>query len=357
VTRRVAALVVALLVAAVGCFGGTAAAAAADAPYADPAAVCEGESQQLVALLGNGETATGNLSVFVGTELRFAFCSAEGGESHPAPTDAWDIESVDGLDRLGNDSRTVTVEAVGPADGVDLAQHVDGRDADKTAAPTLTVVATGSTDTSYLGDPSELRFSDGETREAFVDARETYVSAVGDAESLTTALAGAADASDPAGALENASVESVDDRAGAVENASAPVERVFVAAAADGDEGATAAYLAQRAHSAAAAAELQAAADDYVAAVESQATDARLFATAVLFGPFVAGALVGAFAGRAVSRRDLKQVRRQRRRDRTVEYSLGTLWKVFVGAAVAVLAGVAVVVVGAGVGDVLAVIA
>jgi len=355
VTRRVTALAAAaLFVVAVGSLAGT---AAADAPYAEPASVCEGESQQLVALLGNGETATGDLSVFVGTELRFAFCSAESGGNPAVTTDAWGIGDVDGLSVVGNDTRTVTVEAVGPVDGVDLAQHVDDREADQTTAPTLTVVGADSTDTSYLGDPSELRFSDAETREAFVDARGEYVSAVEDAESLTAALAGAADASDPASALENASVESVDDRAGAVGNASAPVERAFVEAAAAGDEGATAAYLAQRAHSTATAAELQSAADDYVAAVESQATDARLFATAVLFGPFVAGALVGAFAGRAVSRRDLKQVRRQRRRDRTVEYSLGTLWKVFVGAAVAVLAGVAVVVVGAGVGDVLAVIA
>lgn len=351
-TRRIVALA-ALVVLVVGSVAGTATAAT---PYADPATACEGEDQQLVALLGNGDTASGDLAVFVGTELRFAFCSTESG-GPAVTTDAWGIGDVDGLDVVGSDDHTVTVRAVGPMDGVDLAAHVEGRDADRTDAPTLTVVAAGSTNTSYLEDPSEVRFANSSNREAFVEARGEYTAAVSEAQSLTTTLADAADADDPASALDADVVGAVDDRVAAVDDASTRVEQSFVRAAANGGEGAAAAYFAQQAHSTAVASDLESSADEYVAAVESQATDARLFATALLLGPLVAGVLVGTLGGRAISRRDLKQIRRERRRDRTVEYSLGNLWKVFVGAAVAVLAGVAVVVVGVGIGDIIAVIA
>lgn len=353
-TRRATVVLAALLVVTVGSLSGT---AAADAPYADPAAVCEGENQQLVVLLENGGTTVDDLTVFVGTELRFAFCSADSGGNPAETTDAWGLGSVDGLAVEATDNRTVTVEAVGPTDAVDLSQHVEQKAADQTDAPTLTVVEAGGTNTSYLERPGDVRFSDAPNREAFVDARDAYVSAVGDAESLTADLESAADADDPASALDPEAVQAVGDRASAVDDASTSVEEALVEAAANGGRDATAAYFAQREHSRAAVSAVESAADEYVTAVESEATDARLFATAVLFGPFVAGVLVGALGGRAVSRQDLKQIRRQRRRDRTVEYSLGNLWKVFVGATVAVLAGVAVVAVGAGIGDILAVIA
>lgn len=353
-TRRATAVLAALLVVTVG---GAPGIAAADAPYADPASVCEGQNQQLVVLLENGETTADELTVFVGTELRFAFCSAESGGNPAETTDAWGVGSVDGLAVEATDNRTVTVEAVGPVDAVDLSQHVEQKAADQTDAPTLTVVEAGGTNASYLDGLGDIRFSDGSNREAFVDARDAYVSAVGNAESLTADLESAADADDPATAVDTGTVTAVSERTAAVDDASTSVEAVFVEAAAGGNEAATGAYFAQREHSTATTLALESAADDYVAAVESQATDARLFATAVLFGPFAAGVLVGVLGGRTISRRDLKQVRRQRRRDRTVEYSLGNLWKVFVGATLAVLAGVAVVAVGAGIGDVLAVIA
>lgn len=351
-TRRVVALA-ALLVVTVGCFAGT---ATATTPYADPAAVCEGENQQLVALLENGDTASDDLAVFVGTELRFVFCSAESGGNPAETTDAWGID-VDGLEVVASDSRTITVEAVGPMDGVDLAAHVEQKAADQTDAPTLTVVAAGGTNTSYLEQPSEVRFGDSAAREDFVGTREEYVSAVSEARSLAANLANAADADDPANALDSDDVAAADSHVTTIDDASTQIEQLFVRAAANGGEDATAAYFAQRAHSAAVTSDLESAADDYVAAVESQAADARLFATALLLGPFVGGVLVGGLGGRAISRRDLKQIRRERRRDRTVEYSLGNLWKVFVGATVAVLAGVAVVVVGVGIGEIIAVIA
>lgn len=351
-TRRIVALA-ALLVVTVSCFAGT---ATASTPYADPASVCEGENQQLVALLENGDTASDDLAVFVGTEIRFVFCSAESGGNPAETTDAWGI-SVDGLDNVASDSRTVTVEASSPMDGVDLAEHIERKSVDQTDAPTLTVVAASSTNTSYLERPSEVRFGDSSTRASFADARGEYVSAVSEAQSLATNLANAADADDPANALDSDDVAAADSHITTIEDTSTRIEQLFVRAAANGGEGATAAYFAQQEHSAAVTADLESAADDYVAAVESQAADARLFATALLFGPFVAGVLVGGLGGRAISRRDLKQIRRERRRDRTVEYSLGNLWKVFVGATVAVLAGVAVVVVGVGIGEIIAVIA
>jgi len=343
----------ALLVVTVSCFAGT---ATASTPYADPAAVCEGENQQLVALLENGDTVSNDLAVFVGTELRFVFCSAESGGNPAETTDAWGI-SADGLNVVASDSRTVTVEASSPMDGVDLAAHIERKSADQTDAPTLTVVSAGSANTSYLERPSGVRFSDSSTRASFTDARGEYVSAVSEAQSLATSLANATDADDPANALNSDDVAAVDSHVTTIEDASTRIERLFVRAAANGGEGATAAYFAQQEHSTAVTADLESAADDYVAAVESQATDARLFVTALLFGPFVAGVLVGGLGGRAISRRDLKQIRRERRRDRTVEYSLGNLWKVFVGATVAVLAGVVVVVVGVGISDIIAVIA
>lgn len=352
-TRSAVVVVVAVLVVAVGFAPGV---AAGTTPYADPAAVCEGESQQLVILLENGEKYLDDVTLFTGTEARLVYCSAESGGNPAETTDAWGVGDVDGLEVREENNWSITVEVVGQMDGVDLAEHVEQKAADRTVAPTLTAVEPGGTDTKYLESPSEVHFSESSTRESFVDRRSKYSAAVADAESLSERLDAAAAADDPAGELDSSTVAAVDDRLTAVDNASSDVEQLFVSAAVDGDGDGTEAYLAQQAHSSEVATDLESSADDYVAAVESQATDARLLLTAVLLGPFVAGVLVGSLGGRAVSRRDLKRVRRQRRRDQTVDYSLRNLWKVFVGATVAVLAGVAVVVVGVPLGELIAVI-
>jgi hypothetical protein len=351
VTRR-AILLVAVLVVSVGAVAGV---ATAETPYADPANVCEDRNQQLVVLLANGEHSTDQLAVFTGTELRVVHCSAESGGNPAETTDAWGISGGDGLEVVATNERSVTLRAVGPLQNADLAERVEQKAADETTAPTLTVVEPGGTDTGAIEQPSEVRFGDQATRTEFVDAREAYSTAVAEAESLTARLDDAAAADDPVSALGNTSVRAVDDRVAAVENASANKEQLFLDAAVNGDDDATVAFLAQQDHSEGVVADLDAAADSYVAAVESRATDARLLVTGALLGPFVVGVLAGAVGGGALSRRDLKQVRQQRRRDRTVEYSLGTLWKVFVGATVAVVAGVAVVLVGADLGRIITV--
>lgn len=350
-TRAVVAL--AVLAVVVGSFTGT---VAAETPYADPTAVCEGQSQQLVVLLENGDTDTDSVAVFTGTELQLVYCSAEGDMNSAETTDAWGLGDVDGLEVTERNNRSITVDAVGPMDAVDLAEHVEQQSADQTAAPTLTVVDPSGTDTGYLGQPSEVRFSDDETRSVFIDARSEYTAAVEDARSLASEFDEAAAADDPANALETSTVAAAENRTAAVGEQSSRIQRLFVRAAESGADEATAAYFAQRDHSTAAASELRSAADSYLAAVESQATDARLFVTGILLGPFVGGVLVGAVAGRAVSRRDLKRIRRQRRRDRTVEYSLGNLWKVLVGAMLALAAAVAVLVVGTDLGSIIAVV-
>lgn len=350
-TRR-AILLVAVLVVSVGAVAGV---ATAETPYADPANVCEDRNQQLVVLLANGEHSTDQLAVFTGTELRVVHCSAESGGNPAETTDAWGISGGDGLEVVATNERSVTLRAVGPLQNADLAERVEQKAADETTAPTLTVVEPGGTDTGAIEQPSEVRFGDQATRTEFVDAREAYSTAVAEAESLTARLDDAAAADDPVSALGNTSVRAVDDRVAAVENASANKEQLFLDAAVNGDDDATVAFLAQQDHSEGVVADLDAAADSYVAAVESRATDARLLVTGALLGPFVVGVLAGAVGGGALSRRDLKQVRQQRRRDRTVEYSLGTLWKVFVGATVAVVAGVAVVLVGADLGRIITV--
>lgn len=210
----------------------------------------------------------------------------------------------------------------------------------------------GDGDVNSSGEQGGVQFNDSANR-------EEYASAVDDAEALTAALTNATEADDPASALDAATVAAVGDRVAAVDDNSTRIERLYVQAAANGSDSDRAAeeYFKQRENRTTVTADLESAADDYVTAVESQASDARLYLTALLFGPFVVGAVVGALGGRAISRRDLKRVRRERRRDRTIEYGLGHLWKVLAGATVAVLVGLAVIVVGIGPGDLLTVIA
>lgn len=217
----------------------------------------------------------------------------------------------------------------------------------------------GDGDVNSSGEQGGVQFNDSANREAHDEAHEEYASAVDDAEALTAALTNATEADDPASALDAATVAAVGDRVAAVDDNSTRIERLYVQAAANGSDSDRAAeeYFKQRENRTAVTADLESAADDYVTAVESQASDARRYLTALLLGPFVVGAVVGALGGRAISRRDLKRVRRERRRDRTIEYGLGHLWKVLAGATVAVLVGLAVIVVGIGPGDLLTVIA
>jgi len=346
VNRRAALLSVVVLTATLTGAAGTVAGNTATA-YPDPVDACQGESQHLVVLLENGEVRDDELHVFTNTTARAVLCTedADGGSS-PEPTSAWGLSSFDGIDVVGEGDRWVAFETNRAVGQTDLSTHIDGRDAGNTEAPDLTVVGTAGTRTGEVETPSTVRFSEDDRRRQFVDARENYSATVAAAEDLAATYDEAADAESPAEALDAETITDHRDRLAAVEATGEDAERALLRAAVDGDDRAAAAYFAQQNHRQETTDGLQDSVDGYIAAVESEAADARLFLTAVVLAPFAVGAAAGAVVGRYLSLGDLKDVRRRRRRDSSVGYGVTNLWKAIVGGLVAVAVGGGVLVAG-----------
>lgn len=320
------------------------------ADYETPENVCTGDSQRLVVLLENGDDVTDEVALFEGTSFRVVLCTADGGESTPESTDAWGLTGLEAFEQEAVDSHWIQLRATASTNSTDLSMHLDGRAGENTGAPTVAVRSTGGTSTGYLDHPESVYFFDEAARRQFESGRDEYARSVTNARDLATTLESGAGAENPIAAVDRSVLVAYDERLADLESASDSVEDALLTAAVGGNADATAAYLEHRKYHAEERSRLEESLAAYLGAVEEQAGAARLYVTGVLLGFFVVGIGVGGVVGRAVSLRDLKRIRRKRRRDSTVDYRLGNLWKVFLGATLALVGSVGVLVAGPGVG-------
>ncbi|WP_430505591.1 hypothetical protein [Haloparvum sp. PAK95] len=321
----------------------------AAADYDTPENVCTGDPQRLVVLLENGDVKTDEVALFEGTSFRVVLCTADGGESTPEPTDAWGLTGLDAFEQVTVDSHWIQLRATARTNSTDLSMHLDGRAGENTGSPTVAVRSTGGTSTGYLGQPETVYFFDEAARRQFETGRDEYEGSVTNARDLAKTLEAGADSENPIAAVDRSVLVAYDERLASLESASDTVEDALLTAAVRGNGDATAAYLEHRKYHTEERSRLEESLAAYLGAVEEQAGAARLTVTGVLLGTFVVGIGVGGVIGRAVSLRDLKRIRRKRRRDSTVDYRLGNLWKVFLGAVLALVGSLGVLVAGPGI--------
>lgn len=319
------------------------------ADYETPENVCTGDSQRLVVLLENGEVVTDEVTLFEGTSFRVVLCTADGGESTPESTDAWGLTGLYAFEQVAVDSHWIQLKATASTNSTDLSMHLDGRAGENTGAPTVSVRPTGGTSTGYLDHPETVYFFDEAVRRQFEAGRDEYAGSVTNARDLAKTLEAGAGAENPIAAVDRSVLVAYDERLASLESASDTVEDALLTAAVRDNDDATAAYLEHRKYHAEERNRLEESLAAYLGAVEEQAGTARLSVTGVLLGSFVVGIGVGGAVGRAVSLRDLKRIRRKRRRDSTVDYRLGNLWKVFLGAVLALVGSLGILVAGPGI--------
>ena len=303
---------------------------------------CAGSSPQILVALENGDVIAGTeeVALFTGTSAGLVLCM---GEDVTVATDEWafNATTIDRVEQVGETDEMIEIRTTpGNETGepIALSDHVEYDGAGEVDAPSLTVVDPVVPMPERFED-SGLRFADDEPRNAFEDALVEYEEAVDELQELETDFEDAVDSEESVEKLDESKFDEYEERVEAVETNSDELEAVLLRDAADGNDDAMEAHDEQRDHREETIESADSSVETYLVAVEYESGDARQLITAVAVVPFWIGIAGGVVVGRFVSRRDLEKVRRLRRRDSSVEYSLTNLWKVLAGAAVAVILG------------------
>lgn len=253
------------------------------------------------------------------TDARVVLCDRDTAES--AVAGAWSLSKTEHLKFDDPDAVYYEVTTTDSGFAGNLASLVSENRRESTVGPNLSVITPAKVTLSYLQEPVTVEIQSEDT--SMKDQVTAYNESLNEVEEAQIELKRATESDSPTRA--DITIEDVDASVTALNEDDRALSLSLFTAAQDGSDPAAEALVAHRKLHRDSVAETETAVENYAVAAETEARQARLTIVGLTTAPFVLLGLIGGVLGQTLARRRLESVRRERRRRKTVEYSLWDL--------------------------------